>query len=360
MPQGQRIRICIVAPSPLLIGGQARQAQRLVTGLAGEPSIHVSFIPHNPRLPGVLGWLQQIKYIRTIATTLAYWSILLVRLWCYDVIHIFSASYYSYLLSVLPAILLGKLYGKRVILNYRSGEAEDHLKKWPMTTVPVMRLADAIVVPSGYLVDIFHRFGLRAQAIVNVVELDHFRYRERTRLRPVFLTSRALEPLYNGACVLHAFRHIQDEYPDAKLTIAADGSERPRLIELACKLRLQHVEFIGNVLPEKMAALYDEADVYMMAPSLDNMPGTILECYASGLPVVTTQVGGIPYILTDEQTGLLCRNDDAKGLAAQALRLFQEPELAAKISRQGHELSRQYSWSCVRQQWRNVYRCADE
>jgi L-malate glycosyltransferase len=357
MTHGQRIRICIVAPSPLLIGGQARQAQRLVTGLADEPSFHVSFIPHNPRLPGVLGWFQQIKYVRTIVTTLVYWSILLARLWCYDVIHIFSASYYSYLLSVVPAILLGKLYGKRVILNYRSGEAEDHLKEWPMTTVPVMKLADAIVVPSGYLVDIFYRFGLRAQAIFNVVELDHFRYRERSLPRPIFLTSRALEPLYNGACVLHAFRQIQNEYPDAKLTVAADGSERSRLIELVHKLRLKHVEFLGNVLPEKMPVLYDEADVYVMAPSLDNMPGTILECYASGLPVVTTQVGGIPYIVTDEQTGLFCRSNDAKGLADQALRLLREPELAARISRQGHELSRQYSWSCVRQQWRNVYQC---
>ena len=180
--QPNRIRVCIVAPSLDMVGGQSRQASRIMAGLSKEPMVAVSFIPHNPRLPGVLRKLQSIKYVRTVVTTLFYWAILAMRLPRHDVVHVFSASYYSYLLCVVPAILLGKMYGKQVIVNYRSGEAEDHLENWRLTAVPTMRLADAIVVPSGYLVDVFGRFGLKAAAIFNIVELDRFRFRDRGRL----------------------------------------------------------------------------------------------------------------------------------------------------------------------------------
>ena len=104
------IRVCILAPSLDILGGQSRQAVRLTNGLRAEQSLHVDFIPHNPRLPRPLRFLQHIKYVRTLVTTLAYWTSLFTRLWRYDVVHVFSASYYSYLLSVAPAILVVKLY----------------------------------------------------------------------------------------------------------------------------------------------------------------------------------------------------------------------------------------------------------
>ncbi len=215
--QSNRIRVCIVAPSLDILGGQSRQAALLLAGLRDEPTLEVGFIPHNPRLPGVLRRLQTIKYVRTVVTTLCYWAMLLVRLPRYDVIHVFSAAYYSYLLSVMPALLIAKVYRKHSILNYRSGEAEDHLKRWRLTTVPIMRLTDAIVVPSNYLVDVFARVGLQAKAISNIVELARFRFRNRAPLRPVFLSSRLLEPLYNVGCVLRAFACIQRRYPEASL-----------------------------------------------------------------------------------------------------------------------------------------------
>ena len=160
-----RMRVLIVAPSLDIYGGQARQAVRLIERLSDEPQIAVSFLPHNPRLPSPLRCLQKIKYVRTIVTTLLYIAMLIGRAWAYDIIHVFSASYYSYLLSALPAVLIAKLYGKKTILNYRSGEAEDHLANW-RTAIPTIRLADAVVVPSGYLVDVFASFNLKARAPV--------------------------------------------------------------------------------------------------------------------------------------------------------------------------------------------------
>src|SRR5205085_5606057 len=323
----RRIRVLIAAPSLDIYGGQALMAARLIERLREEPALEVAFQAHNPRLPRGFGWLQQIKYVRTVATTLAYLLMLIGRAWRYDIIHVFSASYYSYLFSAVPALLVGKLYGKKTILNYRSGEAADHLTTW-RTAAQTMRWADRIVVPSGYLVDVFARFGLQAEAIFNTIALDRFGFRERRPMRPLFLSARLLEPLYNVACVLRTFALIQQRHPDAQLTIAADGSERGKLERLARELDLHHTRFIGKVDYERMPDLLDAADIYLNANDLDNMPSSLIECMAAGLCVVSTNAGGIPYIITDEETGLLVACNDHEALARNAIRLLEDHSLA--------------------------------
>ena len=351
----KRIRVLVVAPSLDIVGGQSRQAARLMERLKPEPDLEIGFLPHNPRLPGILRSLQSIKYVRTIVTTFYYIVLLLLRVHKYDIIHVFSASYYSYLLSVVPALFISRLYRKKSIVNYRSGEAEDHLANW-RTAVPTLRWADEIVVPSGYLVDVFARYGLRARAIYNIVELDRFVYRERHPLRPVFLTSRLLEPLYNVACVLRAFAIIQKQYPDARLTIAGDGYLRADLEALARDLKLRNADFVGFVAFENMPALYDAADIYFSATNIDNMPSSITECMASGLNVVTTDGGGsIPYIMTNEVTGLIVKRNDHEALAAGAIRLLNDNEFALQLVRNAHDASRKFTWPHIRDEWLNLY-----
>ena len=355
MTAPEKTRICILAPSLDLLGGQSRQAARLLEGLRVEPSISVSFLPHQPSFPQGLQWLQRIKYVRTIANSVVYWVALVSEVRKYDIIHIFSASYFAYFLCVMPAILLAKLYRTKVVLNYRSGEAEDHLRRWRRTTIPTMRQADIIVAPSGYLVDVFARFGLSARSIPNIIELDRFRFRDRSPLRPVFLTSRLLEPLYNVSCVLRAFALIQRKYPHACLTVAGEGCQRDQLENLARELQLQNTKFIGRVSWDKMPTVLDAADIYLNGPDIDNMPSSILECFASGLPVVTTDAGGIPYIVRHQKTGLMVRRGDYEGLAACAIRLLEDENMASTIVSQAREASLKYSWDKVRAEWLKVY-----
>ena len=352
---GAPLRVLIVAPSLGILGGQAVQADRLLTRLRAESSLEVGFLPVNPDLPGALGALQRIKYVRTIVTSMMYVALLLLRVPRYDVLHIFSASYSSFVIAPTPAILVGKLYGKRTILNYRSGEADDHLARWRRTALPTMRLVDAIAVPSGYLVDVFARFGLRAISIYNFVDTARFRFRERRPLRPVFLSNRNLEPLYNIGCILRAFAIIQRRFPEATLTVAGDGSQRATLEGLARELDLCGVEFIGRVAPERMPELYERADIYLNAPNIDNMPGSIIEAFASGTPVVTTNAGGIPYIVTHEETALMVERDDAERLAACAIRLLEDENLAHRLASNARAECRKYAWDSVRAEWLELY-----
>ncbi len=303
------IRVCLVAPSLDILGGQAVQAVRLLRGFGHVPSVAVGFVPINPRIPGLLGLLQRVRYVRT------------------------------------------------AVLNYHSGEAEDHLERWRRSAIPVVRLADALVVPSGYLVDVFARFGLRARVVANIVDLDQFQFRARRPLRPVFLSNRNFEAHYNVACVLRAFALIQNRYRDARLIVAGDGSQRRQLQRLADELQLVNVAFVGRVSPDHMPSLYAAADVYLNAPDIDNMPGSILEAFASGLPVVTTDAGGIPYIVRHGETGLLVPRGNHEGIAAAAIRLLQDASLSERlVGSAREECRRRYTPEPVLREWVRVYR----
>ena len=349
------IRLLLVAPSLRILGGQAVQANYLLEHLSREPGFKVSFVPHNPRFPGPLRLLQRIKYVRTLATSLVYCINLLLQVPRHDIIHTFSASYLSFLLAPTPAIFIGRLFGKKVILNYHSGEAEDHLRCWPRTSVPIMKLADELIVPSPYLVDVFGKFGLRAYAISNMIEQDRFKFRERKPLQPIFLSNRNLYPLYNVACILRAFARIQQRFPEARLVIAGGGRQRPYLESLARELKLQNVEFRGLVSPDKMSELYDEAHIFLNSSNIDNMPGSILDSFACGLPVVSTNAGGIRFIITHGRTGLLVPKNDDEAMASWAIRLLDTPELAESIARNAYEECPAYTWPAVRETWLAAY-----
>lgn len=349
------IRLLLVAPALRILGGQAVQANYLLEHLSHEPGFDVSFVPHNPRLPGPLRLLQSIKYVRTLVTSFVYCINLLIKVPRHDVVHTFSASYLSFLLAPAPAILIARLFGKKVVLNYRSGEAEDHLRTWPRTSVPIMRLADELIVPSQYLIDVFAKFGLRASAVANIIDQSRFRFHERKPLQPIFFSNRNLYPLYNVACILRAFAKIQQRFPEATLIIAGDGSQRASLEALSRELKLRNVEFRGRVSPNKMNELYDQAHIYLNSSNIDNMPGSILESFASGLPVISTSAGGIRCIVAHEHTGLLVPKNDHKAMASWAIKLLESPEIASKIARNAYEECRAYTWEAVRGSWLAVY-----
>ena len=348
------IRILLIAPSFDIVGGQAVQASRLTSLLQHEPGIQIDFQPINPRLPGPFRMLQKVRFLRTILTSSMLLCQLLVKARKYDVLHSFSASNYSFLLSTALVILVGRLYRKKIIVNYRDGRAWQHLAEW--RTSGLLRLADRIVTPSDFLVDVFAQFGYRAQSISNVIDAEDFQYRERWPIRPVFLHNRILEELYNVPCTLKAFGLLQERYPGACLTIAHDGPLRPELEQLVRDWKLRNVHFTGTVPHDRIREIYDAADIYLTSPDFDCMPGSLLECYASGLPVVATKAGGIPYIARDQETALLVDANDHEAIARAAIRFIEEDGLALRITRSAREECQRYSPAAVQKAWAALYK----
>jgi len=348
------MRITIIAASLDILGGHGVQARALQEELRSEGH-EVSFLPVNPRFPTGLGWLRRYPAVRTLANQWLYLPSLLRLRRAADVVHVFSASYWSFLLGPVPAILAGRACGARVVLHYHSGEAEDHLTHWGALVHPWLRLVDAIVVPSEYLRDIFARFGYRARVIPNVVNTTSFRYRDRVPLRPRLLSTRNLEPYYRVGTIIEAFALLAPQYPQATLTIVGTGSQEAGLRRLARSLGVAPL-FLGRVEPPAMPAIYDREDIFVNASVVDNQPVSILEAFSAGLPVISTPTGAIADMVREGETGSIVPPLDAAALAKAVTVLLENPDRAVAMARRAAAELDHHTWARVRHQWAAVYR----
>ncbi len=347
------LRVVIVAPRiQYLVGGQEVQADLLLRLWQGDPVVHASYVASNPALPR---WLEHIRYLRTLVRFPLYLTNLVVGLRKADVVHVFSTALSGFLISTVPACYVARILGKKIIINYRSGLAHSHLSASPFAR-RILRQADSVLVPSLFLLELFREWGIPAQAIPNLVDPDLFTLRSRSPLRPWLLCSRNLELLYGIDVVLRAFAEVQKVFPDARLWLLGEGSQENAVRQLIANLSIRGVEMPGRVPRQKIGQFYAQADILINASRVDNMPVSILEAFASGLPVVTTNAGGIPYFVQHERTGLLSNTDDWNQLAANIVRLLQDPALAGRLAENAYRQSFTYRWPVIREHWLRAYR----
>ena len=345
--------VALIAPTKEILGGHAIQARALAHGLRSE-GYEVVFVPINPGPPPGLRRLRRHRYLRTVVNEICYLPTLL-QFRRADVIHVFSASYWSFVLAPLPAILAGRMLGKRVLLHYHSGEAPDHLARWGPLVHPWLRLADEIVVPSEFLRGVFAQYGYRTRVIRNIVDTSRFIYRERRPLRPHCVSTRNLHPYYRVDNTLEAFARVKTRYPEATLTVAGYGSEEGRLRRLAASLSGDGVRFVGRIEPEAMPRVYDNADIFLNSSVIDNQPVSVLEAFAAGLPVVSTGTGDLAALVRDGETGLIIPPGDPDTMAGAIVTLLGDPVRAAAMARRARQETEEYTWPHVRHDWAAVY-----
>jgi glycosyltransferase involved in cell wall biosynthesis len=350
-----RLRVAIVAPSLRYVGGQAVQADLLLRNWKEDPNVEASFVSVDPSPPSGLQWVERIPGLRTLLREPRYILALWRSLSRVDLVHIFSASYSSFLLAPFPAWTVARLQGKRMLINYRSGECRDHLQHSSIAR-RVLRKTDRIVVPSGYLVDVLWEFGLSAQVIPNIVDVSQFSFRARRPLRPHLVCTRGFHPYYGIDVVVRAFAEVQKMYPNAQLDLVGGGPLEGEIRNLVKQMNLAGIDFKGVAPRSEIGRYYDHADIFINASRLDNMPVSVLEAFASGMPVVTTEPEGMRYLVEHGHTGLLSPPGDAAALAKNVITVLQDTELADRLVANAQREFQRYSWPVVREQWLAMYR----
>jgi glycosyltransferase involved in cell wall biosynthesis len=349
------VRIVLIGPSlRTWLGGQEVQLDALARNWAGDVSVQILLVPNNPKLPGAIAWVERIPLLRTLLRCPLYLESIWRAAKQADIVHAFSASHSSFLLAPLPAILVGRWLGKQTVVHYHSRRAREHLQDSALARW-ILRHIDAIVVPSTYLADVFREFGMRTTVVPNVVDLAQFSYRPRISLRPLLLCTRNFDDYCGVDDVVRAFRRIKSAIPAARLCLVGKGKQEPFIRRLVAELCLEDVEFAGAILPHQIHGVYANADIFINASRGDNMPVSILEAFASGLPVASSAAGGIPHMLSHEITGLLSEVGDYESLANNVLRFLQDPTLAHALAQNAHEGAKQCSWAAVRTRWLDVY-----
>ena len=271
--------------------------------------------PYRPR------WIERVHLLRSVFRLVPY----LDRVWRSagraDVAHVMASSGWAWHLFAAPAVWLASLRRVPTIVNYRGGGAGEFFRRSMAWVRPTLSRCSAIAVPSPFLERIFREYGFRAHVVPNIIDIERFTPTEArvdsqspSITAPHLVVTRNLEPIYDIGTALRAFRIVRERFPEARISVAGSGPERPALEALAGELGLgDSVVFTGRLENEQVAALYRQAHLVLNPSLVDNMPISILESLASGVPVVSTNVGGIPDLVGDGATAVLVAAQGSRG-----------------------------------------------
>jgi phenylacetate-CoA ligase len=342
--------VLIVGPVAPPFGGMSTQGALLERKLR-ESGVAARRLPTNPGA----GLLRRVRFLRFFVSHARFMVSLVREVLRSDVVHVLGASWSYYFARVVPAVVVSRSLHRRVIVNYRGGQADAFFCRHGARATFFLRRADALTVPSPFLARVFAGHGLHAVEVPNVTDLDRFRFRARTTLRPRILVNRNFTLVYNVALALEAFARIAKARPDATLTVVGSGALERSLRDQADRLGLDGITFRGSVDNAEMADLYDAHDVYVNPTDADNMPISILECWTAGVPVVSTNVGGIPDLLAHGENAVLVPPRDPDAMASAVLSLLDEPAVAERLIAAGLRKARSFGWDAVWPRLRRVY-----
>jgi glycosyltransferase involved in cell wall biosynthesis len=349
------MRLGLVGPLPPPNGGMAMQTLQLAR-LLEEEGLAVELVQTNaPYRPAFAG---RITGLRALLRLLPY----LWRTWRMagraDVIHLMANSGWSWQLFAAPVIWIGWLRKKPVIVNYRGGEAREYLGASARWVKPSLARAAQLVVPSGFLRQVFSEFGVSATVIPNIIDLETFQPASEPPSEAVFtlVITRNLEPIYGLDTAIRALALAREQIPVIQLKIAGSGPLAEELERLVAQLGLSSaVAFLGRLERQQVVDLYHSAHAMLNPSRVDNMPNSVLEALACGVPVISTDVGGVPYIVEDGQTAMLVPRDDAQAMAQAVVKLYSDRTLRKQLREQGCRAVAQYAWHEVRPQWLALY-----
>lgn len=356
------IKLLLVGPAPPPNGGMAMQTEQLGRLLECE-GLQVVLLPTNaPYRPA---WTAHVPGLRALARLFPYlWSIWRLAGRC-DVIHLMANSGWSWHLFSAPVLMLAPLRGCPVIVNYRGGEARPFFERSLRWVRPFMRRAARVVVPSAYLEGVFRDFGMAAEIVPNIIDRAVFSAKDLPGRIPGtdepfrFVITRNLEPIYGIDTALKALATLRERGGNAMLEVAGSGPQEAELRDMARQLHLEdNVRFLGRLDRQEIVALYTRADAMLNPTTVDNMPNSVLESLACGVPVISSNVGGVPYIVKDGETALLVPVGDVNALAEAMKNLMYDSDLRERLVQQGEASISGYEWQAVAPQWLRTYQFA--
>lgn len=265
----------------------------------------------------------------------------------YDVIHAHGCSGIG-MVPIIFSVKIGKRFHKKVVATYHGGSADVFFSKYTRLVKRYLTRTDTNIVLSGFLAKVFDKYNIPYVIIPNIVELDAGAFRKRTVVYPNFISVRTLSPLYNIECIIKAFAVAKRSLPDARLTIVGDGPSRTELEKMVVDLRLKDVVFTGRVPNSQIYSYLNEADIMLSSPKIDNMPVSLLEAFNAGLLVISSKVGGVPYMIDDGENGLLFESNNYEMLAQKMVESVNQSEATLAMMNNAKECVKRYSWDKVK------------
>jgi len=251
---------------------------------------------------------------------------------------------------------------KPYILALHGGALPAFARRWPGRVRALVESATVVTTPSRYLAAELAALSRSLHIVPNPISLADFPFRVRAAPRPCLIWLRAFHKIYDPLLACQVLARLRPEYPEAQLIMIGpdkrDGSlEGVRSAVRALGLQ-DHVQLPGSIPKADVPPWLSEGDVFLNTTSVDNAPVSVLEAQACGLCVVSTDAGGLPYVLSNEQDALLVSSRDPDAMAAAVRRILTEPGLGERLSRQGRTNATEHDWEVLLPEWKRLFQMA--
>ena len=262
-----------------------------------------------------------------------------------------SAFWFAFLSSQLARVLHIKY-----IPILHGGNLPNRLASNPKLCKLLFDNAYVNVSPSEYLKFHFEKVGIsNVICIPNSIIVSDYTFKERTHFTPKMLWVRAFATIYNPKMAIDVLHLLQEKYPEATLTMV--GPDKDGSLEViknyANQLQL-NVTFTGKLSKNEWTDLAPNHDIFINTTHFDNTPVSVLEAMALGLPVVSTNVGGLPFLLTSPKNGYLVNDNDAKEMVHQIETIIRFPNQTLEIINNAKSIVFKMDWKVVENQWLNL------
>ena len=272
-------------------------------------------------------------------------------------VDVFSGA--AFLWAEITCWVLRRL-DKPYILVLHGGNLPRFAARWPHRVRRLLQSAQIVTTPSHYLREQMAAYHPNLLRVPNAIELGAYRFRLRQNPHPTLVWLRAFHEIYNPTLVPRVIHSLASDYPNLRAIMIGpdkgDGSlEHTR--QIAAELGVgARISFPGAVPKTETPAWLAQGDIFLNTSNVDNTPVSVLEAMACGLCVVSTNVGGLSYLLRDENDALLVQPDAVEATAGAVRRLLTEPGLAERLSRNARAEASQYDWAAVLPQWESLLR----
>ena len=263
----------------------------------------------------------------------------------------------SFIWQELATRLL-RLLGKPYIIVVHGGSIPERMKQQSDPFIKALQRADKIVCPSGFLQFHLRQYGLESVVIENVLELSAYRFVQKENIRPRIVWMRSFSDIYYPQMAVRVAALLAKKYPDFRMVMAGNDGGLLTLVQAMVKeYRLEEqVIFPGFINRQQKQELAKDFDIYICTNRIDNAPVSVIEFMSLGLPVVSVNTGGLPYLIHNGVNGFLVAQDDDAVMAAQIETLISDPSLAATVAANALLYSTQYDEAPVLQKWISLFR----
>ncbi len=241
----------------------------------------------------------------------------------------------------------------KYILILRGGKLASRLEKNPNLFRGVLQGAYINIVPSVFMAESLKTNKIfNYRYIPNSVNLQNYPFKFREKTRPRLLWVRSFAEIYNPLLALKVLEDLLKDHPEAKLCmVGPQKDESYEECQAYAREKNLPVDFPGLLSKEEWVKLSSDYDIFLNTTDVDNTPVSVIEAMALGLPVVSTNVGGMPFLIENGKTGLLVPPGDVNAMLSQINFLLEKPEEAQKISLAAREKVEAFDWEVVKLEW---------